>query len=59
MCEMNIRKLGKLKKSQIGWRGYLVTISDQLSYCQPTWMAAITRNQKNGCHGSTVKDKHL
>ena len=27
--------------------------------CQPSWIAAITRNNKNGCHGFNIKDGNL
>ena len=40
-------------KFQFDWMGLLV------SYCQPFWMAAITKNHKNDYHGSTLQHKDL
>ena len=34
-----------------------MAIFDQLLCCWPSWMAAITRNHKNGYLGSTIKDR--
>ena len=36
-----------------------MAIFDLLSYCQPSWMATITRKNKNGCHDFTFKDRDL
>ena len=38
---------------------FWVASFDQLPYCQPSWMVAITINHKNGCHGSAIKDKKV
>ena len=47
----------KNSKFRIGWRGLpQVSFCDQLG---PSWMSAITRNYKNGCHGSTIEDEDL
>ena len=47
---------GKLEKHEIpGQVAIFVAIFDQLSCCCLSWMSAITRNHKNGCHESTIK----
>ena len=54
-----IWKSQKSSKLQFGWRWPLEVIVDQLLYCQPSWIAEITRNYQNGCHGSTINHRHL
>ena len=45
-------------KFQFRSRGPLMAIFDQLLCCL-VWILVITKNHKNGCHGSTIKNKNL
>ena len=40
----------------LGAGGPLVAISDQLSWCWPSWMSTITRSYENDDHGSIIND---
>ena len=53
--ETNIEKLRNLEKFKIP----LVTIIDQLSSCQPSWMASITKNHKNDPYYSQTAHREL
>ena len=53
------QKTLKNSKFQFGRRDPLVTLFNQLFSCWPSWMAAITKNHKNGCCGSNVQDSDL
>ena len=55
----NLQNLEKLKISLLGGGDFwsLETISNQLSFCRPSWVAAITRIQKSGCHHSQGQHK--
>ena len=64
--EQNIRKLGKPGKSKNAipsrgdflWPSLIsaIMLLVILDVSQP-WMSDITRNHKNGCHGSTIKHR--
>ena len=36
-----------------------VTVDGHILCCQPFWMAAITKNHKNDCHGSMLENRDL
>ena len=46
-----LQNLEKIKNSV--WME--VTVDGDILCCQPFWMAAITKNHKNDCHGSMVE----
>ena len=66
-----ILDISHYQKSQKGCHGSMIKNRDlqqkpyTLSLCQsstgicysPSWMSAITRNHKNGYHGSTIEDR--
>ena len=58
-CEVKLSKNQKIRKNskfQYERRQRLVTIFNYPSYCWPFWMAAHTKNHKNGYHGSVIQD---
>ena len=57
--KMRMIQTSEYSKFQFGYRGPLVTISDQLSSWWPSWMAAITRNYKSGCHYTQSQQRDL
>ena len=66
-----ILDISHYQKSQKGCHGSMIKNRDlqqkpyTLSFCQsstgicysPSWMSVITRNHKNGYHGSTIEDR--
>ena len=50
--QLKIRTWNKNEHPQVGWSfTFIFTFT-----CWPSWMVSITKNQKIGCHGCTIKE---